>query len=205
MNRRAMAWRMVGTVAILATVLTVGGCKKFYTRDVDPGSAGKVRSLGPESQDLISVVDQMVRSIEQEGILKDRADKPVIVVERMANNTRYDFNTETFTRLLQSELRKQAGGKFQFVSRDINALAAAEREAKRTGAVDYNPDLRAGAPAGADLVLIGSANSLSTVSTKGQSDTIVYEFRLVDLETQLDLWMDTFITKKEGKDDVIYR
>ncbi|MBI1292136.1 hypothetical protein GC173_12980 [bacterium] len=200
-----VTWRIGGAAVVLAAVLTTGGCSKYYTRDVDPAAAGKVRSLGPESQDLISVVDQMVRSIEEEGVLKNRGDKPVIVVERMSNNTRYDFNTDTFTRLLQSELRKQAGGKYQFVSRDINAQAAAEREAKRTGAVDYNPALRAGAPAGADLILIGSANSLSTVSTKGQSDTIVYEFRLVDLETQLDLWQDTFITKKEGKDDVIYR
>jgi PBP1b-binding outer membrane lipoprotein LpoB len=200
-----MNWRIGSAAVVVAVMLTSVGCSKYNTRDVDPASAGKVRSLGPESQDLISVVDQMVRSIEEEGTLKNRSDKPVIVVDRMSNNTRYDFNTDTFTRLLQSELRKQAGGKYQFVSRDINALVAAEREAKRTGAVDYNPSLRAGAPAGADMVLIGSANSLSTVSTKGQSDTIVYEFRLVDMETQLDLWQDTFITKKEGKDDVIYR
>jgi hypothetical protein len=39
----------------------------------------------------------------------------------------------------------------------------------------------------------------------GRGDTIVYEFRLVDLETQLDLWMDTFVTRREGKDDVLYR
>jgi hypothetical protein len=123
----------------------------------------------------------------------------------MANNTRFDFNTEVFTNMLRSELRKQAKGKYEFVSRDINALAAAEREAKRSGAVDYNPSLRVGAPSGADIVLVGSANSLSTVSTMGRGDTIVYEFRLVDLETQLDLWMDTFVTRREGKDDVLYR
>jgi PBP1b-binding outer membrane lipoprotein LpoB len=192
---------LLGAVVISATSCN----KKYLIRDIDPGSPGRVRSTGPEGQDILQLADQMVRSIEADGVLRNRPDRPIIVVDRMANNTRFDFNTEVFTNMLRSELRKQAKGKYEFVSRDINALAAAEREAKRSGAVDYNPSLRVGAPSGADIVLVGSANSLSTVSTMGRGDTIVYEFRLVDLETQLDLWMDTFVTRREGKDDVLYR
>lgn len=202
----ARSLQLAAAVALMLVTLSGAvGCKKYYTRDVDPERAGKVRALGPESQDAIQVADMMVRSIEADGVLRGRTDVPVIAVLPMRNNTRFAFNSEVFTNLLRSELRKQAKGKYQFVSRDISADVLTEREMKRDGSVDYAPGEMTNAVAGAQLFLVGSANGLSAASKMGQSDTIVYEFRLVDAETTLDLWQDTFITKKEGKDDLIYR
>ena len=192
---------MVVPLALLST-----GCKKKYEiRDVDPGKPGVVRSLGPESQDVLAVSDLMVRSMLADADVANRTKKPTIVMLPMTNNTRHAFNQEIFTSLLKAELNKQASDRLLFVSRDINADILKEREMKRDGQVDYDTEMRAVAPLGADFFLKGRADGLANVSTKGQADTILYVFKLVDAETGLDVWEDTFMTKREGKDDVIYR
>lgn len=185
--------------------LTVTSCRKFNIRDIDPGQAGRVRSLGPESQDMIGVADQMIRSLEEQKVFP-QTDEPVIIgVLPLRNNTRYPGNLELLNTKLRTELGRNARGRYRFVSRDINPDVLAEREAKRDGLVDYDPNLRTLVPAGVDYFLVGSANGLATVSTRGQADYILYDFRLVDAETTLDIWQESYETKKEGKDDVIYR
>lgn len=193
-------------LTLLAGVVVLPGCrKKFEIRDTDPAKAGTVRSLGPESQDVINVADKMLRSMINNPSIANRQDAPTVVMLPMSNNTRHAFNSEIFSSLLKSELNKQANGRLKFISRDINADIQKEREMKRAGEVDYDPNLRAQAPGGADYFLKGRADGLANVSTKGQADTILYSFKLVDAETGLDVWEDNFMTKREGKDDVIYR
>ncbi len=195
------------TAACFASLLLAGfGCsKKFEIRDVDPGKASEVRSLGPESQDALSISDDMTRSLLQTGLFDNLEDPATMVMLPMENNTRHAFNQEVFTSLLKSELNKKSEDRFLFVARDLNEDVIAEREMKREGRVDYDPEKRSTVPAGADYFLKGRADGLANVSTKGQSDFIVYTFKLVDTETQVELWEDSFQTKKEGKDDVIYR
>ncbi|CAN5458653.1 hypothetical protein BH09SUM1_BH09SUM1_30190 [soil metagenome] len=195
------------TLAFLAIASVSGAiaCKKNYIHDVDPGKPGAVRALGPESQDVIAVADLMVRSIEDSKVLSDAPNPPVINMLPMSNNTRYAFNTEIFASKLKVELNKRAKGRYVFVSRDINPEIDAEREQKREGQLDYDPALRTKSKSGADYFLKGRADGLAAVSTKGQSDTILYTFKLTDTESGLDVWEDEFTTKKEGKDDVIYR
>lgn len=199
----------VKTVLALALSLTLAGglvaCKKHNIKDVDPTKAGRVRSLGPESQDVLSVTDQMLRSLAKIPELNTPENPPIIAMLPMTNNTRHAFNQEIFSTLLKAELNKQSEGKYKFVSRDLNPDVIKEREMKRQGQVDYDPAQRAQAMAGVDYFLVGRADGLANVSTKGQSDTILYSFKLVDSETGIDLWEDTFMTKKEGKDDLLYR
>lgn len=189
-----------------AAVATTTSCKKKYEiRDVDPAQAGEVRSLGPESQDVLAIADQMTRSLLANSPIKEKENPPTIVMLPMVNNTRHAFNQDIFTTLLKAELNKHAKEQMMFVSRDISDDVLNEREMKREGQVDYDSDMRAQVPAGADYFLRGRADGLAAVSTKGQADTIVYAFKLVDAETMIEVWEDTFITKREGKDDVIYR
>lgn len=196
----------IGSLCVFALLATAPGCKKkFEIQDVDPGKAGVVRSLGPESQDVMAFSDQMARSLLASDAIKSIEAVPSIAMLPLENNTRYPFNTEIFTSLLKAELNKGSEGRFRFVARDVNADIVKEREMKREGQVDYDPALRSQTRMGADYFLKGYANGLSTASTKGQSDTIIYTFKLVDAETGSELWEDVFMTKKEGKDDVIYR
>lgn len=193
------------TTASLALLLASGCKKKFEIRDVDPTRPGTVRSLGPESQDVITLSDQMVRDLLAQRFIQNRTEPPTIVMLPMTNNTRHNFNPETFSSLFKSQLNQRSQGKILFVSRDINPDILAEREMKRGGQVDYDPNLRAVAPAGADYFLKGRADGLAAVSTRGQADFIVYTFKLTDAETGIDMWEKDYQTKREGRDDVIYR
>jgi len=59
--------------------------------------------------------------------------------------------------------------------------------------------------AGADFLLTGKLSGISTSSSQGISDYILYTFKLVDAETALEIWEDFVEIKKEGLDDAIYR
>lgn len=201
---------MTKLIALVACVLIAAGgltaCKKkFDIRDVDPGRAGQIRSLGPESQDVAAVSDQLVRSLIESGVISQHTNPPIIHMLPLENNTRHAFNGEVFNTNLKVQLGRDARGRMIFRSGDTMEAVQIEREAKRTGAVDYDPELRARTIAGADYFLRGRADGLANVSTKGQSDTIYYSYKLVDAETALEVWEDIFTTKKEGRDDVIYR
>ncbi len=197
------------TMTSLAVLLLVGtGCSRkesFDVRDVDPGQAGVVRSLGPESQDAIRVADLMVRSLLQNPAIRDASFPPTIAMLPMENNTRFAFNKEVFTTLLKAELNKKSEGRMRFVARDTLEDVEAEREAKRQGEVDYDPTKRTHTVAGADYFLKGRVDGLSSASKKGQAEYAIYAFKLIDAETTIELWEDYYDVKKEGRDDVLYR
>jgi PBP1b-binding outer membrane lipoprotein LpoB len=194
--------------SLLLGLVVVGGagCKKKYdVRDVDPGAAGRVRSLSPESQDAIMVADEMLRSLMANQVIAARTTPPIIHMLPMENNTRFAFNQEVFTTLLKGQLNENANGKLLFRSGDTWDDMKREREMKREGEVDYDPTMRANAPVGADYFLKGRVDGLSNASKKGQSEYMVYSFKLVDAETGIEVWERVVDTKKEGKDDLLYR
>jgi len=192
---------------ISAAILTASiGCgKKFEIRDVDPGRPGTVRNLGPESQDAIQLSDQLTRSLLSSRASSQWTTPPTIVLYEFANNTRHAFSGEVFSSRLKVELARNADGRIMFVARDMWDAIVRERELKRSGQADYDPNLRSQAQAGGDYFLKGRADGLAAVSTKGQSDYILYTYKLVDAETGIEVWEDSFETKREGRDDVIYR
>ncbi len=193
-------------IAFLAVgLIATTGCKKHYIRDVDPSVPGRVRSTGPESQDVQGVADQMMRSLLRTPVIRDADRPPTIAVLPMDNNTRFAFNSDVYNTLLKARLNSQAHGRMVFVGRDVLPDIIAEREAKRTGTFDYDPAMRSQALAGADYFLVGRVDGLSTASTRGQADYLIYAYKLVDAENSIEVWEDYFETKREGRDDVLYR
>lgn len=190
-----------------ALLLTTAGCSKksFDIRDVDPGQAGTVRGLGPESQDAIRVSNLMTRSLLENPVIANAPHPPTIVMLEMKNNTRFPFNKDVFSSRLKAQLNKDSKGKMRFVARDLAEEINAERELKRDGYVDYDANRRTAVQAGADYFLVGELSGLSTRSKLGDSQYSVYTFKIVDTETGIELWEDFYEVKKEGKDDVIYQ
>lgn len=203
-SRRTTTLTLVG---LLGVAVLAGGCgkKKFEVTDVDPGQAGTVRSTGPESQDVIRVSDLMVRSLAADPVIMNTPHPPTIVMLPMENNTRFPFNKGIFTTRLKAQLNKDARGRMSFVSRDILDDIVAERDAKRAGDVDYDPNRRTTATAGGDFFLKGYAEGMANTSRKGTSDYIIYTFKLVDAESGIEVWQDFYEIKREGADDVLYR
>jgi len=196
------------TLLLAASLAMTTGCKRreaFNIRDVDPGQAGQVRSLGPESQDVRRLSDLMVRSLLDSRPIRNSAHPPTIAMLPMENNTRFAFNPEVFTTMLRGELNRQSDGQLFFVARNVMADIEAERAARREGTFDYDPERRTRSLAGADFFLVGRVDGMSTRSRQGDAEYAVYSFSLVDTETSLILWEDLFDVKREGRDDVVYR
>jgi PBP1b-binding outer membrane lipoprotein LpoB len=190
----------------LAGALAATGCSKFEIQDVDPADKGVVRTLGPESGDLLGVAESMVASLLASPRVQQITagpEPPTVAMLPMVNNTRYPFNQAIFSSRVETRLINS--GKFNFVARDLMADVSAERVLKRDGEVDYDPSLRTPAMAGVDYFIIGRCDGLTAVSKKGQAETLQYSFKLVNAETGLILWKDDFTVKREGKDDLIHR
>lgn len=193
---------------LLMLPLVLASCGRrdaFNIRDVDPGQAGQVRSLGPESQDAIRVADLMTRSLLAQDVIRDAPHPPTIAVLPMENNTRFAFNQEVFTTRLRGEMNRQSDGRLRFVARNVLDDVQTEREMRRSGEVDYDPERRTRAIAGADFFLVGRVDGLSMRSRQGDSEYSVYSFELVDSETTITVWQDLYEVRREGRDDVIYR
>ncbi len=59
--------------------------------------------------------------------------------------------------------------------------------------------------AGVDYFLTGELTGLSQASSTGQSDYILYTFRLINAETGIEEWEEFSEIKKEGIEDAVYR
>jgi hypothetical protein len=59
--------------------------------------------------------------------------------------------------------------------------------------------------AGADYFLTGELTGLSQVASTGQSDYVLYTFRLINAETSVEEWENFHEIKKEGLEDAAYR
>lgn len=197
----------LAVVVAFASAVVFAGCAKdsFEIRDVEPDRGNTVRSLGPESMDAIRVADLMTRSLLENHVITEAETAPTIVMLPMENNTRFPFNKEVFTTRLKAQLNTQSNGQMYFVARDILDDIQAEREAKREGDVDYRPEMRTRATAGADYFLKGRVDGLSEASRKGQAEYAIYAFKLVDAESGIEVWENFYEVAREGKDDVIYR
>jgi len=80
-----------------------------------------------------------------------------------------------------------------------------ERNRKREGTVTASSDPNLQEFKGADYLLTGSLQGLSTRTKAGTSDYILYNFHLVDARTSAIVWEDMAEMKKQGLEDAAYR
>lgn len=175
----------------------------YNIRDIDPDTPGRVRSIGPESQDVTKVAEVVTTSILGSPSVQALPGRPTVAMLPMINNTDTPFNQAIFTSRVESRLVNS--GRFQFLARDLQDDILAERLMKREGEVDYDPALRTPALMGVDYFLVGRADGLRIASRRGQAQTIEYSFKLVDAETSLVIWRDNYTAAREGRDDLLYR
>jgi PBP1b-binding outer membrane lipoprotein LpoB len=166
---------------------------------------GFVAGTGVESQDLVAVTDKMSRSILGIQQIASAAVPPIIVLDPVENKTRFPINKDIFLTRVRGELIKKSGGKVRFLARDRMAALEKERNLKREGAVTATADPQKQEFKGADYFLTGSLEGLSTRTTAGTSDYILYSFQLIDARTSDIVWEDNAEIKKQGLEDAAYR
>jgi len=198
-------------IALGLSMPLVSGCSKrprspeyggVAPRVVSPSDMSRGAGTGIESQDLVQVSDKMARKILGTPAIANAAQPPVIGLLPVENNTRFPIQKDIFNKRIKALLNDQCQGKVQFVARDRIEAVKQERELKDQGVVTSSSQ---GELAGVDYFLTGELTGMHQAGSTGQSDYILYTFRLINAETSIEEWESFSEIKKEGIEDVIYR
>jgi penicillin-binding protein activator len=166
---------------------------------------GFVGGTGVESQDLVAVTDKMARGILEVPLVKNAATPPVVLLDPVVNDTRFPINKDLFLSRIRVLLNSKAYGKVQFVARERMTALEEERARKEAGQVTSTSDPKLVEYKGGDCFLTGKLQGLSTRTSKGTSDYVLYTFQLIDARTSVILWEDFAEIKKQGLEDAAYR
>ncbi|MSU41210.1 MAG: penicillin-binding protein activator LpoB [Pedosphaera sp.] len=170
-----------------------------------PDERGFVAGLGIESQDLVVVAEKMARGVLGVEHIANAKGKPNIVLVPVINKTRFNIDKDIFLTRIRVALNANARGRVNFLARNrIDALEQ-ERNLKLGGQVTGGEKVQANEFKGADYILTGTLESISSRGKTGASDYILYTFQLLDPRTSDIIWEGFHEIKKQGKDDVTYQ
>jgi PBP1b-binding outer membrane lipoprotein LpoB len=167
--------------------------------------AGFVRGTGIESQDLVTVTDQMARTILNIPEIAGAKGIPRVVLEPVVNETRFPINKDMFLTRIRGQLNIKARNKVRFLAREQMAALEREQALKQSGQVTSSSDPNVVEFKGADFFLTGKLQSLTTRTSAGLSDFVLYSFQLIDARTSDIVWEDQAEIKKQGLEDAAYR
>jgi penicillin-binding protein activator len=200
------------SIAVAAALAGCGGVDNTRGRPSvyeDVGSTGRVQGVGAESQDIVSMTDQMMRDMLAEPRLAGRKIAPNIIVddEYFSNDSTWRADKKLITDRLRVNLNRAAQGRMVFIARHVSAMVDKERDLKRAGAVDSGTLSQVQLTKGADFRLSGHITSLDSLDpasgTKSRYTQVTFE--MVDLETGAIAWSNLYEMKKSAQDDIIYR
>lgn len=195
-------------VLVLAVGCASSGVKRpsgVAVTEMRPDERGFVAGTGIESQDLVTVTDQMARTILGTPEIQNFGQIPRIVLDPVINETRFPINHDIFLTRIRTQLNRKAAGKVRFLARERLAALEEERAQKRAGAFTSTTDPRIQEFKGADFFLTGKLQGLTTRTSAGVSDYVLYSFQLIDARTTEIIWEDAAEVKKQGLEDAAYR
>jgi len=197
--RAAMAAVCLGSLALTGCESTDEGVP---ATQIDPSERGFVAGTGVESQDLIQVSDKMARSILSTPQIANAQNPPTIGLLPVENNTRFPIQKDIFNKRIKALLSTRCAGKVTFVARDRIEAIRQEKEMKARGEVTNTGEKPV---LGVDFFLTGELTGLSSATSAGRSDYVLYTFCLIDAESSAEVWEDFAEIKKQGLEDAAYR
>ena len=179
---------------------------------LSPDSPGAVQGVGIESQDIISVTDQMVRDLMATPGIANPANPPRIRIDAslIDNETSQRINRNLFTERLRSgaqraALQMRAG--LDFVSRAHIDEQVKEHELRQRGIVDQGT-LGRQQLMSVDYRLQGKIMDWAGLAPESGMDSRYYQivFELKEEGTGRVVWISkAYEFQKAAADDVIYR
>ena len=166
---------------------------------------GFVAGTGVESQDLVVVTDRMARSILGLAEITRAESAPRVVILPVINETRFPINRDIVLTRIRTRLNTQAAGQVRFLAREHMAALEREQQMKQEGLVTASADPHVVEFRGADYFLTGRLQGISTRTSAGLSDYILYSFQLIDARSSEIVWEDAAEIKKQGLEDAAYR
>lgn len=193
--------------------LFLGGCATQGVRqpsgvpvtEMRADERGFVAGTGIESQDIVSVSDQMARRILGTPEIANASGTPRVALLPVNNETRFPINKEIFTTRIRALLNRAAEGKVRFLARDRMDALERERDLKQAGVVTASSDPNQVEFRGADFFLTGTLQGQTTRTGAGVSDYVLYTFQLIDVRTSEIIWEDFAEIKRQGLEDAAYR
>lgn len=166
---------------------------------------GFVAGTGVESQDLVAVTEKMSRSILGIAEIANAPTAPRVVLEPVVNDTRFAINKDIFLTRIRTQLNSKSAGKVRFLAREQMAALERERQLKQSGQVTSSSDPNVVEFKGADYFLTGKLQGMTTKTSTGVSDYVLYSFQLISARTSEIVWEDAAEIKKQGLEDAAYR
>ncbi|RDV28037.1 penicillin-binding protein activator LpoB [Alteromonas aestuariivivens] len=211
--------KIYSAAAVTITLLATGCASNSKTYDNAAGrntiyedvssTSSTVAGIGVESQDVVSMTDQMMRDMLQNPMLvsNESARRIIIDSEYLVNESTSRINKNMLTDRLRINLNRAANGRMVFVGRHFSDMVNKERELKRSGVVDAGTIRTTQATAGADFRLGGRISSLDAMDTNTQLKSRYHQvtFEMVDLELGTIVWSGIYEFKKTAQDDIVYR
>jgi len=170
-----------------------------------PDERGFVAGTGVESTDIVTATDKMAREILSIPEIASAKTPPYIVTDPVINNTRFPINRTIFLTRIRQQLNEKAHGKVRFLARENIATLEHERQLKQSGQVTASSDPNVQEFRGADYFLTGKLEGVSTKTSQGISDYILYTFQLIDARTTVMVYDGAYEIKKQGLEDASYR
>lgn len=205
-------YRLIACVPALASILALASGSlaasppTLYRPSDSPGA---VKGVGTESQDILSMSDQIVRDMLNIPELMNAKTPPRVIIDpsKFKNQSSEIIDKALITDRILVGLNRAAGGRVMFVSREDVEDVDTERHLKDDGRVDVGTTGRTRAMAGGDYMLSGRISTRDAVDPQSgvKSRFTQYSFRLVDLEYDTIVWSNLYEFKKETADNVVYR
>ncbi len=204
--------RFLAFASVAAPALFLAGCATGVKNpsgvpvtEMKADERGFVAGTGVESQDLVAVTDKMARGVLGIPEIAGAKVTPRIVLDPVVNETRFPINKDIFLTRIRTQLNEKSMGKVRFLDREMMKTLERERDLKRSGQVTASADPNVVEFRGADFFLTGKLQGLTTKTSAGTSDYVLYSFRLTDARTSEIVWESSSEIKKQGLEDAAYR
>ena len=199
----------LGVVALFVSDPSLAQKRKEPPVYSSPDSPGQVRGVGIESQDIVSMSDQIMRDLLTVPQLMNASTPPRVIIDSKAfrNESSEIIDKALITDRIRVYLNRAAQGRIRFIGREYADVVEMERDLKDSGQVDVGTKGRTRAMAGADYRLVGRIGTRDAVDpqTGVRSRYSMYTFELLDVEYGDLVWSNLYEFKKETADHVVYR
>ena len=167
------------------------------------------QGTGIESQDIVGMTDAMVRDLVSNSYLVNRKTPPRIIIDSkyFKNQSSSIINKNLITERLLINLNRASPGRLVFLDREDIEMVVDERELKREGMISTGNLGNSDKIYGADFRLTGKIMSLDSLNKSSGDESKYHQisFKLIDLETGVLVWTNTYEFKKSAASNVIYR
>lgn len=128
-----------------------------------------------------------------------KGEKPIVIVDEIANRTDEHIDTKALTEFMQDELINS--GKVRFLNAEKRKQILEEIKYQNSGTTAENSKKKLGKQIGADFMLGGAISNSVHSQDKGGLKTVTYQTALnfTDLETTEIVWSGKELIKKRFK------